>query len=80
MSSELNNRIRDLATWYYYHEPHIEDIDKRLEFYQDTISTLIEIIAIIAKDIQKLENKPPQKDEVKLLIPKGIRFHEPIKI
>jgi hypothetical protein len=79
MSSELNNRIRDLATWYYYHEPHIEDINKRLEFYNDTISTLIEIAAIIAKDIQKLENKP-QKDEVKLLIPKGIRLHEPIKL
>jgi hypothetical protein len=79
MSSELNNRIRDLATWYYYHEPHIEDINRKLEFYNDTISTLIEIAAIIAKDIQKLENKP-QKDEVKLLIPKGIRFHEPIKL
>jgi hypothetical protein len=79
MSLELNNRIKDLATWYYYHEPHIEDINKRLEFYQDTISTLIEIAAIIAKDIQKLESKP-QNDEVKLLIPKGIRFHEPIKL
>jgi hypothetical protein len=78
MSSELNSRIKDLATWYYYHEPHIEDIEKRLEFYQDAISTLIEIVAIIAKDIQNLENKP-KDDEVKLLIPKGIRFHDPIR-
>jgi endonuclease III-like uncharacterized protein len=77
MSSELNSRIKDLATWYYYHESHIEDIKKRLEFYQDAISTLIEIVAIIAKDIQNLENKP--KDDVKLLIPKGIRFHDPIR-
>lgn len=64
----LNRRLMDLAVWFHKHRGDIpeEDIQKRLEFHEKMLDTMLEMIALwINQDINS-------KKSESLWLPNGI--------
>lgn len=80
MSQQLDQKIVDLGVWFNYHahEQPIpkENVHGRIEFLTKSIDCIIEILAILAKDIQIMEKRD---DRPRIAIPKSITLHGPIR-
>lgn len=59
MSQTLERRITEWAEWYHNNHDRIpkENLVKRCEFLEIVVDGMIEIVAIAAKDIQRLEGR-----------------------
>lgn len=59
MSELLERRITEWATWYHKNHDRIPpgDVLKQLQFLQIVVDGFLEIAAITAKDIQRLEGR-----------------------
>lgn len=79
MSMELDKRISEWGVWFAEHRDDGMDIDKRIEFMQKTIDGLIEVLAIATKDIQRLERRNGNLDLRRILLPRAVGLHEPLR-
>ncbi len=77
MSQETDRKLADLVVWYEYHRDQPKDMDRLIEFMKKTIDCILEVQAMILKDIQVLEKR---EGTPKLLVPSRIRLHDKIHV
>lgn len=81
MSLETNKRVGDWARWYHYHKDQVgrsEDLRKHQEFYSRAIDGLLEITALLARDVQMLEQRGDSGVPT-IVLPTGVKFNEKIR-
>jgi hypothetical protein len=71
VSAETEDAVRDLAIWYMENRNRIPagNLQKKCEFQDKAIKCLIEIVALQAKDIQRLEQR---KARPRLWLPSSV--------
>lgn len=59
MSRQTDQKLEELARWYYEHKTLVEayDLVKRVEFLETVIHNLLYLQTFVAEDIQKIENR-----------------------
>jgi len=79
MSSVLEERLTDVAKWYDYHSRRVpvDNIPARLQFQGKAIDCLLELLAIAALDIKRLEGNKGRNEH--LWLPNGIEIKGDIK-
>lgn len=75
MSRKTEQKLSDLAKWFVYNKSTITDVDKRSEFMEHAVMTMIIMFTHIIEDIQALERR--EKSEI--LLPSGIRFNKDVR-
>jgi len=62
VSKETEDRLRDIAVWYYENKRRISpsNLVKRVEFAEKAMSCAFELIALLAKDVQVMERREPR--------------------
>lgn len=83
MSLGTNGRIRDWAKWYHYNKDQIgrsEDLKKTQEFYTRAIDGLLEITALLARDVEQLERRTHEDPFQGFYLPSGVKLHDKVKI
>lgn len=78
MSKETENRLEEIARWYYYNEKTIpvENLGKRMEFYQIAVSNLLELCVRQQEDIRRCEGRPKSTN---LWLPDGMKMAGDVK-
>lgn len=81
MSAETEDVIRDLAIWYMENRNRIpaENLQRKIAFQDQAIKCLIEVVALQAKDIQRLEQRSGRQ---RLWLPSEVRIDDaaPIRL
>lgn len=74
MSIELDKKVSELGYWFMEHHKQIPEGDlwKKLEFNEVAMRHVIEILAIIAKDMQIRERRDAPRSQI--LRPTGVRL------
>lgn len=59
MSRQTDQKLEDLAKWYYEHRPIVQqyDLTKRIEFLETVIHNFLYLQTFVAEDIQKIEGR-----------------------
>lgn len=75
MSAESEEKMRDLAIWYYENRNRIpkENLGKHIDFFNKAMSAALEVIAMQMKDIQILEQRRPH---ARLWLPASVKLDD----
>lgn len=78
MSQEFEERLTDYFKWFRHHQSELhntESIKPVVQFYGKALDGCLELLAIAAKDIQKLEHRERfiHKPGSGLFLPPGVR-------
>ena len=75
MSRQTDQKLEDLAKWYYEHNQIVRayDLIKRIEFLETTIHNLLYLQTYVVEDIQKIEGRSH------LWMPDGVRVSGDMK-
>lgn len=59
MSQRTEHRLDEIARWFYYHEKSIPagHLEKRVEFYQKSMSCMMELMAMLVEDVRTAEGR-----------------------
>ena len=57
MSSKTEEKLKEAATWYYYHYKSIDkdNLQKRVEFMEKIVDNLFLLFTYVYEDVKKLE-------------------------
>lgn len=81
MSADLEDRLRDWVVWYTEHKKNIpqENFGKQVEFLKVAVDGVMELMLIMAGDLQKAERRGPRPS---LWLPNSVRLDDgpPIKL
>ena len=82
MSLGTNKRVADWARWFHYHKDQVgrtQDLEKMEEFYTKAIDGLIELTALLARDVGELEKRTQNDGFQGLYLPKGVKMNEALR-
>lgn len=81
MSAETEDKLKDVAIWFYENKSRIPrgNLERKIEFLEKTISCLLEVVALQAKDIQIMEQRHPRN---RLWLPESVSIdgEQPIRL
>ena len=75
MSAQTENKMAEVAKWYYFHKDTIprDNLRARIEFLETVINNFLLVQTYIQEDVQKLEGRR------KLFIPSGVQVGGSLK-
>lgn len=75
MSAESEDKIRDTVVWFYENRNRIppQDLGKRMAFLTKAMMCIMEIQALVLKDIQELEQRSPRSQ---LWLPSSVKIDD----
>lgn len=75
MTAQTENKMGDMAKWYFFHKGTLprDDLRKRIEFLETVINNQLLIMTHMQEDIQKLEGRR------KLFVPSGVQINGSLK-
>lgn len=75
MSAQTENKMGEMAKWYYFHKDMIprDDLRQRIEFLETVLNNFLLVQTYIQEDVQKLEGRR------KLFIPSGVQVNGSLK-
>ncbi|MGI9489192.1 MAG: hypothetical protein ACR2RF_25555 [Geminicoccaceae bacterium] len=75
MSRQTEDKMGELAKWYYFHKDTLprDDLRRRIEFLETVINNLLLLQTYTQEDVQKLEGRRT------LFVPSGVQINGSLK-
>lgn len=73
MSAKTEEKLMEFTRWYMYHKETITDVDKRSQFFEHAVQSMLILITYMIEDIQKMESRH------RIELPKKLILHDDIR-
>lgn len=73
MSRVTEQKLQDVAKWFYNHKSEISDPEKRTQFLEKSFDQMLWLLSFYLEDLQELEGRK------KIILPRGIQLHEELR-
>jgi hypothetical protein len=73
VSRVTEQKLQDVAKWFYNHKSEISDPEKRTQFLEKAFDQMLWLLSFYLEDLQKLEGRD------KIILPRSIRLHQDIR-